>query len=320
MVKILVVGDLHGAMPRIHFKEFDYVLVTGDICSDDGFRPMYKKWFSLLKKMGDDAPSPEKLMEEMYGKGAEDKFEKNNLDKGRKILERLNSYGVPVLFVPGNWDQSYGKTRIKNVQKSRYNKLRSVMDRWFALRSNRRLLQGFENVYDLQFGLYKDEFVNFIGYGLTNNVDNFREDIRKKGLSDLERKELGESFDKILRRLPKLWKNRNKKVPIIFCSHNMPYGVMDKSLIKKSYAYKKSLGSWVARRFCLKKKPAVCVGGHLHEYYGKRKLGVTTVVNAGFGRDAQVLLDVNEKTGKIRIEFVKSLQERYRKEYGKKSS
>lgn len=312
MVKILVVGDLHGRIPRIHFKDFDYILMTGDICSDDGFRRMYKKWFSLLKKLGDDAPSPEKLMKQMYGEGSEKMYEKKNLEKGREILSKMNSFGVPVLFVPGNWDQSYGKTRIKNMDKSDYNRLRSIIDRWFTLRSNKELLQGFENVYDLQFGLYKSDRVNFIGYGLTNNVDDFGKKIKEKNIPRIKKEELREEFKNILLRLPKLWSFRNKKVPTIFCSHNMPYGVMDKSLDKKSYAYKKSLGSWIARKFCLDKKPEICVGGHLHEYYGKRKLGKTVVINAGFGRDAQVLIDINDKSGKFKIHFVKSLQNKYK--------
>ena len=57
---------------------------------------------------------------------------------------------------------------------------------------------------------------------------------------------------------------------------------------------------------CLRHKPLLCVGGHIHDWYGKDKLGETTVINAGYGRDAQVLIDLDEKKGKIRkIEFYK---------------
>jgi len=57
---------------------------------------------------------------------------------------------------------------------------------------------------------------------------------------------------------------------------------------------------------CLRHKPLLCIGGHIHEGYGKDKIGETILINAGYGRDAQVLVDLNEKTGKIRkIKFWK---------------
>ncbi|MBT4375867.1 hypothetical protein HOD29_00625 [archaeon] len=310
MVKILVIGDLHGQMPRIHFKDFDYIACVGDVCDDSGFRPFAKQWFALSKKMGDDAPSVQELIDEKLGEEGVEKLEKESLKKGRKILEYLNSFGKPIFFVPGNWDQSYGKSRINDIYKNDYNQIRGVMDRWFGLRSNKELIKGFENVYDLQFGLYASGEFNLIGYGLTNNNDNFRKNILENDLTKFQRKELNKYFNNVLKRLPKLWDKRNKKAPTIFISHNMPEGIMDKSLIKNSHTYKKSLGSWVARDFCLKKKPEICIGGHMHEYYGQQKLRGTNVVNAGYGRDAQVLLEIKGK--KVRVKFVESLRKRYR--------
>lgn len=49
-MRILVIGDLHGQKPRIHFKDFDCIIQVGDVCSDKEFRPYYNKWFQLLKK------------------------------------------------------------------------------------------------------------------------------------------------------------------------------------------------------------------------------------------------------------------------------
>ena len=48
-MKILVIGDLHGRKPKIHFKDFDCVIQVGDVCDDSKFRPYIKKWFKLAR-------------------------------------------------------------------------------------------------------------------------------------------------------------------------------------------------------------------------------------------------------------------------------
>ena len=32
MVKFLIIGDLHGNKPKIHFKDFDAIIAHGDFC------------------------------------------------------------------------------------------------------------------------------------------------------------------------------------------------------------------------------------------------------------------------------------------------
>ena len=104
-----------------------------------------------------------------------------------------------------------------------------------------------------------------------------------------------------------IFKNRNKKNPTIFLSHNVPYGILDKIRDKKNVNYGLHFGSQLTRKICFKFKPVLCLAGHMHENPGKKKLGSTTVVNAGYGKDAQVLIDIDEKKGKIKkIEFWKS--------------
>ena len=79
---------------------------------------------------------------------------------------------------------------------------------------------------------------------------------------------------------------------------------MDKVKNKANVNHGISMGSYLSRKICTKFRPLFCIGGHMHEYYGKKKLSKTTVINAGYGRDAQVLLDLNEKKKKIRkVEF-----------------
>lgn len=313
MVKILVIGDLHGRMPRFHFKEFDYIICVGDICDDRGLRPFYKKYFALIKKFGvDDAPDFDVFMEQKFGEGKYREIMDESIVVGRKILRKLDSFGVPVFFVPGNWDYSYGPTRVKDMDKDDYNYLRTWIDWWLGRRTNKKLLRGFRNVYDLQYGLYRGEEFNVLGYGNISGPEKLKEKIREYEMSNRERVVLKKLAGEIPGRLNRLFSKRNKKVPTIFVSHNIPYGVMDKGGDRKSHVYGKHLGSTVARDFCLKKKPEICLGGHVHEFYGKRKLGDTVVVNVGHGRDAQVLLDINERTGKVKVEFVPKVVEKYR--------
>jgi len=190
-----------------------------------------------------------------------------------------------------------------------YTHLKSWLDSWLGRRSNKRLIQGLENVYDLQYGLYSSSEFNVLGYGLISGPENLMEGVRDAEVSEKQRAILKKFSLEIPRRLGELWKRRNKKAPSIFISHNVPYGVLDKIKDKKNHADGKHAGSTVARDFCLKKKPEICVGGHIHEYYGKKKLGKTTVVNVGFGKESQVLLDIRRK--KVKVKFVPSLVEKY---------
>jgi len=45
MTKLLIIGDLHGMMPKIYFKDFDVIIVPGDICGDKGIREAYMKMY-----------------------------------------------------------------------------------------------------------------------------------------------------------------------------------------------------------------------------------------------------------------------------------
>jgi len=311
VVKILVVGDLHGKMPRIHFKDFDYIIQVGDVCSDKLLRPLYKKYFQLVKKLKDDVPNFDAFVNAELGVGKHEKILEEETKVGRRVLEYLNSFGVPVFFVPGNWDNSYGPTKIKDMDKNDYTYWKTWLDWWLARHSNEKLVQGLENIYDLQFGLYSDKF-NVLGFGLISGPERL-ERVKKLKVSEEKRKKLKEYSDKIPNRLSMLWKKRDKKLISIFISHNVPYGVLDKVIDKNNYANGKHAGSTVARNFCLRHKPDICIGGHIHEHYGRRKLGKTVVINSGFGRDAQVLIDINEKTKKFKTKFVDSVVKKYRK-------
>ena len=169
-----------------------------------------------------------------------------------------------------------------------------------------------KNVYDCQLKSHEFNGINFVGYGLCNSPENFIKTAKKYKLSEKKLEIIKKYSNKIYRNVEEAYKKRNKKLPVIFLSHNIPYNTkLDLVLKKDSFRYKTHAGSIYARKICNKYQPLICVGGHIHEHFGKIKLGKTSVINAGFGKDASVLIDMDEKKGKIRkIEFYKGYKKK----------
>ena len=93
-------------------------------------------------------------------------------------------------------------------------------------------------------------------------------------------------------------KFQKAKKPIIFLSHNVPYNTsIDKIVNKKSPLNGKHMGSYLARELIIEHKPLVCIGGHMHEHFGKTKLKSTVCINAGFGSNVNTILEI--KNNKI---------------------
>ncbi|MFH1307976.1 MAG: metallophosphoesterase [archaeon] len=308
-MKLLIIGDLHGRKPKIHFNSFDAIVCVGDFGSDKKLGIMYRKWFRYLKKNPDNTVNSDTYFIKLVGKRKFDKLYKDSLKDGRKILQFLNSFNKPVFIVPGNWDQSYGKTRIKDIDKDSYSYTKSFLDFYLGVKINSELTKGLKNVKSCQFKLHKYKGVNFIGYGLSSNAEEPFRKSKKRDFTKTQANKLRKTYNNIIKKLDKAYKKRDKKFPTIFITHNVPYGTnLDICLDKKSYAYKKHLGSTVARQFVSKHQPLLCAGGHIHEYFRKTKIRRTTVINAGFGSDSNIFIDI--KKGKInKIQFYR----RYKK-------
>ena len=301
VMKILVIGDLHGRKPRIHFKDFDCIVQVGDVCSDKEIAPYYKKWFEELKKNPETSLDPEEMIIEKVGKKGLKQMKRRSLEEGRKILEFLNSFGKLVFIVPGNWDESFGKTKIKGIKRKGYSSIKARYDRFNGDEVNKKLVKGLRNVMDCQFRLHEFCGLNILGYGLSNSPEK----VSRKDFSEKDYLKLKRAYEKIINRLRDVYKKRDRRFPTIFLTHNIPYNPrLDIGMQKGSYTYKKHLGSTIARDFCAKYQPLVCIGGHMHEGKGKDKIGKTVVINPGFGRDAQVLIEIEGKKIK-KIKFWK---------------
>ena len=111
-MKILVLGDLHGKIPKLKIKktDFDCIVQIGDICGHPMMEKLWKSFFKFLKK------NPETkfidYIKQTYGWKKYYKIEEESLVFGSRVMDFLNSLGKPVFFVPGNYDCSYGKSRI----------------------------------------------------------------------------------------------------------------------------------------------------------------------------------------------------------------
>ncbi|MEA3248724.1 MAG: metallophosphoesterase, partial [Nanoarchaeota archaeon] len=154
-MKILIIGDLHGRKPRIRSKDFDCIIQVGDVCSDKEIATYYKKLFRELKKNPEISLNIEEMIIRDVGKKEFKQMKKRSLKRGRKILEFLNSFGKPVFIVPGNWDESFGKTRIKNMDKKGYSRMKAFYDKYNGNGMNGKLVKGLKNIRDCQFKLHE---------------------------------------------------------------------------------------------------------------------------------------------------------------------
>lgn len=80
-MKILVIGDLHGQMPKIHFKNFDCIIQVGDVCDDSEFRFYVEKWFKELKQNNGLVKDWDSFIEESLGKRKLKDMENKSLRK-----------------------------------------------------------------------------------------------------------------------------------------------------------------------------------------------------------------------------------------------
>ena len=72
-MKFLILGDLHGHIPKIYFKDFDAIITPGDFCDGSKIRKIiFNKWDSG------------KYWHEIVGKKKAKQLIKQDLKSGRK--------------------------------------------------------------------------------------------------------------------------------------------------------------------------------------------------------------------------------------------
>ncbi len=286
MVKFLILGDLHGRKPKLHFKDFDAIITPGDFCPIDYIR---KLMFEVIREKQKD---PDSKLEwyELCGKKKAKELVESSIEEGREILEELNSFDIPVYVVPGNADWTEDKK-----------------EKWDFLKQDRYkgLIKNLKNITDIYHKLINIGKYQFIGYGISTGPEypQYKEDFERLKPEKLRR--LAKIYEAEKTRMNKLFQKAKGDKPIIFLSHNVPFNtpideITDKNSPRCGYHY----GSVIAREMVEKYQPLVCIGGHIHEHFGKYKIGKTICINAGFGSDANSLLEIEGNRIKM-LEFYK---------------
>jgi len=294
IVSFLVLGDLHGREPEILVdnKDFDAIILPGDICSDD-IRKYVKKWIKLKTE----TKNYDLDFYSICPKWKEHLLSIKSRWKGRQILKKLNKIGKPVFLVPGNWDPTPNDGFVEENQKVK----NKSYDKW------NKIINGLENVYDIENK--KKEFmgITLIGSGSTS-APEILEKPKKRDFFDyeefLEYNERYNYFSKVYNKLSNFCKK--SKNPVILLTHNAMYNTkLDKVKQTGSYANNKHYGSILARNLVEKNDNIILqIGGHIHEGYGKQKVKKTMCVNSGFGSKVNTIVKINVKKRKIeKIEF-----------------
>jgi Icc-related predicted phosphoesterase len=276
-MKYLIVGDLHGREPSISYKNFDAIIAPGDFCSDATRSYQFQTLRHFLNT-GKTKP----WYQFAGGKKKAQAMVEESLRDGRVILEKLNSYGVPVYVIPGNWDWK-GDTDSK----------------WAYERTNKwpGLIEGLDNIVDCHHQLVKAQGVSFIGHGWIFGPEYPQQKQDRDRLTPEQKTKKRKSYNSQYRKLKRLFEKSKGKV--IFLSHNVPYNTpLDQINNPESPRDGDHFGSIIARRMIEKYNPLTCIGGHMHEHFGECYIKKTVCINAGFGAEVNTLVTIEK--GKVK--------------------
>ena len=278
-MKILAIGDFHGKFPaklKKLAKEVDLVISIGDY-----FPFSYRKlWFKHC--YGKDIE-----LWEVIGKRKLKELVLKDLASRERVLKELNKLNIPVISIIGNVD--YANV---NDQYSSENWTRKGRWDWYEQDFFSKMIKKYKNIlrFDYSYALV-DDLVFIGGFGHTSPGQ-----VKSPAYKRYKAK-----LDKLFKRFRK----ENGKREVIFVTHNMPNKTkFDKLKVKgKTEHY----GSIMVRKIIDKYKPILAIGGHMHENWGKCKVGKTLLINPGAAVDGRAaLIDFDVKKGKVKsVKFVK---------------
>ncbi len=239
-MKILVIGDPHGKLPKKIPNNVDLILVTGDIGKADLARRRAFENIERKKKglpeLEDDANFSKKVWKEIY-------------DSTLQILKRLSKI-APVYTILGN----VGGSMIKESERKKEEKKWKIKLPSFHLVLNRiknfHLVRNkIRKVKGLRVGFL--EYFNDICWSKEFNEKDKKE-IKKAKRETTKAKKILEWFAK-------------QKINVLLC-HQPPYGVLDRMMNKKGPKHwqGKHAGSKVILDFIKKYQPKIVLCGHIH--------------------------------------------------------
>ena len=285
-MKILVIGDFHGKFPEklkreVLKKEFDFIVGVGDYAGID-------EWYSYIKYiLGLKDKTKRKSAKEFFGKEKFRKLMKKDFKAGEQVLLFLDSLEKPGFFVFGNGDDEwYNYPFSKKILQSK--------------KRNLNFLKKINNLQEMTYKVKNYKGISFLGFGGYMDAAANKSARTKEWQTKVEvrNKKAKNKMNSLIKKV---------RSNSIFIFHYPPFGVFDKILDKKNPFYRGRTGVDFFRKVILKKKPLLVLCGHMHENYGRAKIGKTIVVNPGAAVEGKAaIIEIDEQKGKVKkIEFLK---------------
>jgi Icc-related predicted phosphoesterase len=298
-MKILAIGDFHGEFPKkfekiIKKEKIGLVVSLGDYVPfhyrDLWFKHCYGREISL----GD-----------VIGKRKYRALVMKDLKMAEKALKKMNNLHIPIYTILGNVDYPRADD-IRDIKKYYGNKKLDLEWRQPELFIKR--LEKYKNIRRFDYGALR--FGEYVFIGMRGH--SFPGSVKSKAYKR-NRKKLDKLFKK--------FKKENKKGKVIFVSHNIAHNTkLDKLSLKaikfalkhagkkfrkKVKERKRHYGSKLARRIIQAYDPILHIGGHIHESWGKQKLGRTTLINPGAAHHGKAVI-IELKDGRLKkVKFLK---------------
>lgn len=284
-MRILAIGDFQGTFPeklkrKLQKEEFDIVVGVGDYAGLKEWRAWVMNDIARSKK-----GKPRISAEDFFGEKKYKKLIQKDFEAGKFVLKSMNNLGKKGAFVFGNGDNDwyyypFGEKE-SEVRKSRT-----------------KVIKNLKNLKDITYDKARLNGINFVGFGGYMDIDAYFDKKRWKELAD--KKILKARISRRRKSRKKLFDTLKKtKGERIFVFHYPPKGVFDIIRDKKDNPMNgKSTGIGFFAEAIKRYKPALVLCGHMHEYYGMKKLYGVPVVNPGDGekgKAAIITLPENEK-------------------------
>jgi len=279
-MKIIAVGDFHGKFPkklmdRIKKENADLIVSAGDFADTFDLRDLvFKHWNELGKEDID--------LEKIIGKKKYMFLLKNAIDSMEVPMRQLELLKRPVVTVYGNCDfldneaNKLGMHGFEHMCKKA---------RIFLLR---RIVKRFNDLQIAGFSGYRSATLKGI--------------VKYNSCKKSEIKNVNKRWNNALK---KLFGEIKYPERTIFLAHDMPYGYFDKIKNKLSPLSGKHVGDKYILKYIKKHKPLIAIGGHMHEYQGKKKLGKTMMLNPGAAYDGKAAIIEIDNYKIKKIKFIK---------------
>ena len=262
-MKVLVIGDPHGVLPKKIPKKVDLILITGDLGKADLAR---KRFFENLERTRKGLPN---LIEDAkYQKAIYDEIHYSTINvlkyfsKHNSVYTLQGNVGIMNITTSRKDSKKYG---IKfPCTKCQVDKMKNV----YIVKNRLRILNG------LRIG-FLEHFIN---------IDAAKESKDKKRIAEAK---------KDSKKAKKVLKSFGKGLDILLC-HAPPYGYLDK--VNGKYGapkrfWGKHVGSKIILDYIRKYQPRYVFCGHIHEGKGHVKISKSEVYNVGVSGD-YILLDI----------------------------